>query len=87
MNCSFLADSFFEGMVDIGVGLTGLQGSIEYNVGNMVLRTVPVYEKSDYRRTVRVSTVILRENPKKVASDLLMRLISAVSHDKYNPFI
>jgi hypothetical protein len=77
--------SYF-GMVDIGVGLTGLENSIEFEIRNNLFLKTYYYEKSSYKRTKRVSAMLLEENPKQVASDLLMNLISAISQGKYNPF-
>lgn len=78
--------SYF-GMVDIGVGLTGLENSFEYNTRNNYFGRNSLYTKPNYQRTKRVSAMLLEDNPKQVASDLLMRLIDAVSQGKYNPFI
>lgn len=77
--------SYF-GMVDIGIGLTGLEGSVDHAASFNISVGAHHYDKSDYRRTKRVSAMLLEENPKQVASDLLTPLISAVSHEKYNPF-
>lgn len=74
------------GMVDIGVGLTGLENSFEYNTRNNFFGGNHRYGKPNYKRTTRVSAMFLEENPIQVASDLLMRLIDAVSQGKYNPF-
>lgn len=77
--------SYF-GMVDIGVGLTGLEGSIEQVIRSSIFGKKGRYEKSDYRRTKRVPAMLLEEDPGQVAADLLMPLITAVSQGKYNPF-
>lgn len=77
--------SYF-GMVDIGVGLTGLENSFECDIKNNLFGRFNRYTKSNYQRTKRVSAMLLEDNPKQVASDLLMRLIDAVSQGKYNPF-
>lgn len=77
--------SYF-GMVNIGVGLTGLENSIEDRLRNNYFGENHRYIKSDYRRTNRVSAMLLEENPMQVASDLLMRLINGISQGKYNPF-
>lgn len=78
--------SYF-GMVDIGVGVTGLVGSSEFNTRNNIMGKSYHYDKSDYRRAKRVSAMLLEENPEQVATDLLMPLINAVSQGRYNPFI
>jgi len=77
--------SYF-GMVDIGVGLTRLEGSFEFVIRDSILGRKVRYEKSDYRRTKRASVMQLEENPKQIAADLLLPLINAVSQNKYNPF-
>lgn len=74
------------GVVDIGVGLTGLENSIEDNVRNNIFGGNHRYTKSTYQRTKRVSAMLLDEKPKEVASELLLRLIDGVSQGKYNPF-
>lgn len=78
--------SYF-GMVDIGVGLTGLENSIEDNIRNNFFGGNHYYTKSTYERTKRVSAILLAEKPKEVASDLLLRLIDGITQGKYNPFV
>ena len=73
-------------MVDIGVGLTGLKNRFPFEMQNYFGAKNYPYDKSDFRRFKRVSAMLLKENPKQVASDLLMPLISAVSQGRYNPF-
>ncbi len=75
------------GMVDIGVGLTGLENSVDIEIRNYVFANTYHYDKPNYRRTKRVSAMLLEENPKQVASDLLMPLINAISQGRVNPFI
>jgi hypothetical protein len=77
--------SYF-GMVDIGVGLPGLENSIEYEIRNIMGKSYH-YDKPNYLRTKRVSAMLLEESPEQVAADLVMPLINAVSQGRYNPFI
>lgn len=85
---AFYEKASYFGMVDIAVGLTGLKNSIDSRFHNNISLSTHRYFKNDvYSRTKRVSAMLLRENPKEVASDLVLPLISAMSQGRYNPFI
>lgn len=74
------------GMVDIGVAVTGLDNAIWDYTNQRQFRMVYRHPESEYFKIVRVSALTLKENPKKIASDLLMRLITTISQGKSNPF-
>jgi hypothetical protein len=74
------------GMVDIGVGLTGLNGSVAYNMKWSFSDEAHNYDESEYRRTIRTSALLLIENPQQISSELLMPIISAISQGRANPF-
>ncbi len=77
--------SYF-GMVDIGVGLKGLENSIDFGMRNY-FSNYRYFENDDYYRTKRTSASTLKEDSKQIASDLVLPLISAMTQGKYNPFI
>lgn len=79
-------DASYFGMVDIGVGLSGLERCVAYGVRWGFSSDIHYYDDSNYRKTTRVSALLLRENSKQVASDLLMPLIDAISQGRDNPF-
>jgi Putative DNA-binding domain len=73
------------GRVEIGIAVTGLQECAPDGARN-AFRTLPKFTRPDYRRTVRSSAVILKENPKSVASQLVMPLVEAISQGTDDPF-
>lgn len=86
MIANIYASADYLGMVDIGVGLTGLDGSVAYNVKWNFSDEVHSYDDSEYRRTIRTSASLLNENPRQIGSELLMPIISAISQGRANPF-
>jgi hypothetical protein len=89
--CFFLLGELFRraeyfGMVDLGVGLTGLKDCVPYE-GRSAFQWFPRYQGADsYRRTKRTSAAELVSNPSGVASELLMPLIHAIFQESYDPF-
>lgn len=79
-------EASYLGMVDVAVGLEGLEGSVASGVDEDFRSEAHIYDASTYRQAKRVSAMLLRENPKQVAADLLMPLIDAVSQGKAKPF-
>ncbi len=73
------------GMVDIAVGLTGLERSCPYESAKE-FDWFPRYVESSYRKTLRVAARALKDDPKRSAAELLMPLINAISQGKDDPF-
>lgn len=78
--------SYYTGMVDVGIALTGLENAVWDNNYQRQLRPLYTHNESEYLRVIRTSALALKENPKKVASDLLMRLITTISQGKSKSF-
>jgi hypothetical protein len=69
--------------VDVGVAVTGIEGSIPFGLhhwgGRGFSGPVP-------RRTARVSAAELREDAKQVTLSLVGRLLEAARGQSYSPF-
>jgi hypothetical protein len=76
----------FMGMVDLGVALTGLRGSVPHERNIRISLSFAPYDRDDYKRTDRVSAIMLKDNPHEVARNLLMRLFTAMSQGQIDPF-
>jgi hypothetical protein len=84
LGCLYEKSSYF-GMVDIGGAVTGLNGCVPYET-QARFHSLPRFEGSDYRKAIRVSALVLLNNPRQVAADLLMPLFEAISQGTDNPF-
>jgi hypothetical protein len=73
------------GLVDIGLALTGLRGSVIDGVGAWASTFAP-YDRAEYRKTARVSALTLNDDPVAVARSLLMPLFNAMSQNRVDPF-
>jgi Putative DNA-binding domain len=67
----------YYGMVDIGLAVTGLKSSVNYESRINRSRLLR-YDGPDYRKTLRVSAITLAEKPQLVASQLLTPLLEAL---------
>lgn len=70
------------GMVDFGLALTGLKGSIPYT---RYYVNEP-YDCNEYRKTMRVSALILIDDNVNITRSLLMPLLNAMSQGRIDPF-
>jgi hypothetical protein len=73
------------GMVDTAIAVTGLKGALLHQPRNP-FSELPRYEGEVYQRAHRTSAASLRDGPKEVAAELLMRLMDAMSQGKHDPF-
>jgi hypothetical protein len=64
------------GLVDVGIGITGLEGAVP-DIPDGCQLPVP-YTRPDYRRTTRLSASNLSENAKAEARNLLIHLLKAM---------
>lgn len=78
--------SQYLGMVDIGVALTGLKGSIPHSGRSLLFGSPTQYGRDEYRRTTRTLAATLKDDPMSVAEGLLLPLFNAVSQGSLNPF-
>lgn len=74
------------GMVDIGVAVTGLKGSIPNPGRSLLFSSSTPYGRDEYRRTTRTSAATLKDDPMSVAEGLLLPLFNAISQGALNPF-
>ncbi len=75
------------GMVDIAVGLVGLERAIPYETRTR-FDWYPRYQgNSSYRKAWRASASLLQVEPQNVAATLLMPIIDAIFEETHNPFV
>jgi hypothetical protein len=74
------------GMVDIGIAVTGIKGSVPHSKGFVVRSSLTPYDRDEYRRTNRVSALMFKSDPREMARKLLMLLFNAVSQGRIDPF-
>ena len=78
--------AIYFGMVEIGVGLVGLQRAIPFETRSR-FDWYPRYEGNDaYQKTKRASATALQVEPEKTAEELLMPVIDAIFEETYDPF-
>lgn len=74
------------GMVDIGLALTGLKGSMPYT-STLRLHYVRVpYDRSEYKKSGRLTAVQLLEDPISPSKYLVMPFVKAISQGWIDPF-
>lgn len=73
------------GMVDVGLAVTGLEGCVPA-LPRDPFGTLPKFAGRAYRRTARSNAMLLKEDPKRVAAQLVMPLVDAVSQGTDDPF-
>lgn len=78
------ARTSFYGVVDLGIALTGLKGCVLQK--DIAWGTRRTYHSDEYRKTLRVSAIEIKENPRRLAQDLVMPLLTAISQGQLNPF-
>ncbi|HEX8196081.1 MAG TPA: ATP-binding protein [Pyrinomonadaceae bacterium] len=87
---AFIAELYqlsdYLGMVDIGVGIIGVDGCVPSGVDYFDLRFINPFDESEYFRATRVSAISLKENLEEIASELVMPLVEAVSKSRDKPF-
>lgn len=74
------------GMVDIGLALTGLKGSIPFT-NHLILRYSRVpYDRSEYQKSGRFSALELLKDPVRPSKYLVMPFVKAISQGLIDPF-
>lgn len=73
------------GMVDVGLAVTGLQGCAT-ELARDAFRTLPRFNRPDYRRTARANAILFKSDPKRIAVQLIMPLVDAISQGTDDPF-
>ena len=75
------------GMVDIGLAITGIKGTVPCMPRNFRFDRIAVpYDRDTYRKTTRASALTIRKEPIEVSKDLIMPLISAITLNHLDPF-
>lgn len=75
----------YYGMVDVGLAVTGLQGCVLHTARDR-FHSLPSFSGSDYRKTARSTALILKEDPRRLAAQLIMPLVQAISQSTDDPF-
>jgi hypothetical protein len=73
----------YSGYVDVGVAVTGIQGVVSFD--RRPWFDTP-FSGSSSRRTARVSSAELRDEPQEVTLKLVGRLLEALRGPSYTPF-
>jgi hypothetical protein len=75
------------GMVDLGLAITGIQGCLPHmpNLFRFERIAVP-YIRDEYRKTTRVSGLLIKDDAKQIAQELIMPLINAITLNRSKPF-
>lgn len=76
------------GPVDAGISVTGLGGGVSAALRDYLdLRhSLLPYDRDEYRRTERFSTLRLKDDPQSAASALVTPLVRATTQERYDPF-
>lgn len=80
----FRAD--YVGMVDIGVAITGIKGSIPHTDNYRLRWSLSPYDQNEYRRTDRISALALNTEVYDIARKMLMPIFNAMSQARIDPF-
>jgi len=76
----------YYGMVDIGLALTGIKGSVIHTNNLRLQHLRSAYEEDSYKRTGRFSTLNMIQDPKVSSKLLIMPFITAISQGWHDPF-
>jgi len=79
------ARATYVAMVDIGVAITGMRGTIPFSKDFSRRVSFAPYDRDEYRRTNRVSAITLEEDPHGIAKKLLMPLFNAIFQGRVDP--
>jgi hypothetical protein len=77
--------SSYYGMVDVGLAVTGLQGCVLHS-SRGPFHSLPKFSESQYKKTARATAMLLQEDPRHLAAQLIMPLIDAISQGTDDPF-
>jgi hypothetical protein len=76
----------YVGLVDVGLAVTRLKGGISYVLSQRLGVRPSPFDKDEYRRTERLSALMLRTDPSGAARKLVMPLARAITRESYDPF-
>jgi hypothetical protein len=80
------ARAHYIGMVDIGLAVTGLSGSVLHVKNRLMSHSLLPYEGNDYRRSMRVSAISCKAEPKRLTEQILTPLFNVMTQGRVNLF-
>lgn len=83
---SLYAAGNYTGQVDVGLAVTGLKGGISYVLSQRLEVSPRPFDKEQYRRTERLSALMLTNDSRGAARKLVMPLVHAITRESYDPF-
>jgi len=72
--------------VAVGLAVTGLRGGISFVLSQDILAEPRPYDRDLYRRTERISSLMLEDDPQSVARKLVLPLVRTITRESYDPF-
>jgi hypothetical protein len=72
--------------VVVGLAVTGLRGGISYVLSQDILAEPRPYDRDGYRRTERISSLTLEDDPRSEARKLVLPLVKTITRESYDPF-
>ena len=83
---SLFEKSKYFAMVDMGIAIVGLKGSVVYTNDTHLQFVRTPYDRNIYKKTGRFSANQMRDQPREPAKYLVMPLIDAISQGWIDPF-
>jgi len=73
-------------MVDVGIVLTGLKGSVVNLHDYEMQPSYPPYDRDDYKKSSRFTALQMLEDPMHSSKYLVVPFMKAISQDRIDPF-
>lgn len=74
------------GMVDVGIALTGVKGSVVNLHDYEIQPSYPPYDRDDYKKSRRFSALQMLEDPISPSKYLVVPFMNAISQGRIDPF-
>ena len=83
----YAAGGYF-GLVDVGLAVTGLKGSVSAALQNHLTHRhfLRPYDEDEYRRTRRFSAAVLRADPRSAARKLVFPPVQTITQEAHDRF-
>jgi hypothetical protein len=78
--------SEYMGMIDLGIALTGLKGSVVFTNNWRIQLNRSPFDQESYKKTGRFSNLVIINEPEIAAKYLVMPFINTISQNRINPF-
>ena len=78
--------SNYFGVVDVGLAMTGLKGSVVYTQDYNLLHSRIPYNRNEYKKSGRFSAIKMLDDPADPSKYLVMPFIKAISQGRIDPF-